>query len=226
VLYRDVTQIYSNTHQRCEKWSLIFHFLHFLMDALLESLITLTKLQKKAIEPVLALFTHKAVPAKHKLLAANEHCATVWFVGKGLLRAYYYPEERRRKNSQKDITTREVTNWIVPSGGFLTDISSFLHQKLSSYYIETLHDSDIYTLTYDSYLVIQKTHPEIAKAIFEHTLVMADLRVKMMNLRSPMERLEMFERLYPTLRGQISVNIQASYLNIEPATLSRLRSQF
>lgn len=120
---------------------------------------------------------------------------------------------------------REVTNWIVPAGGFLTDIRSFLYRMPATCYIETLEASKLYSLSFDNYLTIQRTYPDIARAIFENTLVMADFRVRMCNLRDPESRLEMFENKYPTLKGRLSVNIQASYLNIDPTTLSRLRSR-
>lgn len=191
----------------------------------MRNLVALTQLKKGDIDPILPLFQIQTVPARSRLLSVNDSCQTAWFVGSGVLRAYYFVEERKRTNHTSDITAREVTSWIVPSGGLLTDLCSFLHRKPAVYHIETLQNSKLYTLSYQNYLVIQKMHPEVGTATFEHTLIMADMRVRMMNLRSPIERLEMFEKLYPALKGQLSVNILASYLSIDPATLSRLRGK-
>lgn len=194
------------------------------MDALLQSLSSLTRLSKDHIEPLFSLFEVEKVQSRTSLLSINDYCSKVWFIGNGSLRAFYHIEEEKRVfNSNGSVVLREVTSWVVPEGGFLTDISSFLHKKPASYNIEAMEASKLYSLSHDNYLIIQKTHPEIAQALFEHTLVMADLRVRMANLRLPKERLKMFERLYPTLLGRLSVNTMASYLNIDPCTLSRLR---
>lgn len=194
------------------------------MDTLLHSLSSLTRLPKDRIRPLSTFFEVEKVESRTSLLSINDCCSKVWFVGNGSLRAFYdIEEEKRIHNNNGSVVLREVTSWIVPEGGFLTDISSFLHKKPASYNIESIETSKLYSLSHENYSIIQRSHPEISQALFEHTLVMADLRVRMTNLRLPKERLKMFELLYPTLKGRLPINTIASYLNIDPCTLSRLR---
>ncbi len=197
------------------------------MDLLRQGLVQFSGLPKEKIECITSLFQIANVPARHLLLSSGEKCQTAWFIGTGVLRAFYRIEEKKRAvyitGDEKNL--REITNWIVPAGGFLTDISSFLHKRQAIYNIEAIEPSKVYSLSYSNYQKIQRSHPEIAQLLFEHTLAMADSRVRMCNIRNPEERLEMFEDLYPLLKGRLSVNIQASYLNIDPATLSRIRSK-
>jgi len=197
------------------------------MDALSQNLINLTRLDKKAIEPILQFFTPIKVSAKSILLEPGSISQTAWFIGHGIMRAYSIVQEPKRSGSTEDNEqlTRETTNWIVPEGGFLTDIRSFLHQTPATYYIEALEHCKLYKLHYDNYLLIQQSFPIIARVIFENTLIMADLRVQMCLLRNPINRLQMFEQMYPGMSGRISVVIQASYLNIDRATLSRVRGK-
>lgn len=197
------------------------------MDTLLQHLITLTRLERKEIQPILRFFTPTKVLLKDALLEPNAVCNTVWFVGRGILRAYSIVKENKRSGIIDDLEqqNREITNWIVPEGGFLTDIRSFLHQTPATYHIEAIEPCKLYQLHYKNYLLIQQSYPGVARAIFENTLIMADLRVQMCNMRSAVNRLQMFERMYPGMSGRISVNIQASYLNIDRATLSRLRGK-
>jgi len=197
------------------------------MEILYQRLKSLTRFPAQELIPALDLFRLIRIPSRTVLLEAGEISDTVWFIDTGILRAFYSIEEEKRSMSfcKNEKVFREVTSWIVPEGGLLTDISSFLYQKPAHYFIEALEPCRLYALSYNNYQQISLQFPSIAKAMFEHTLTMADQRVQMCNLRSPKERLSMFLRLYPGLTARLSVNTQASYLNIDPTTLSRLRGK-
>jgi|GEM_PF-5424792 len=197
------------------------------MEILLNNLSKLTRLPEAELVPILHHFLPRTIKAGVGLLTPGAISTAVWFIGTGALRAFYHVEERRRKDGAEfqGIVFREVTTWIVPAGGFLTDVKSFLRQTPGLYHIEALEPCSLYSLSYNSYMIIQHDHPYIARAIFENTLIMADLRMQMCNLRYPEDRLAMFENMYPGMTGRLSVNIQASYLNIDPSTLSRLRGK-
>jgi CRP-like cAMP-binding protein len=193
------------------------------MELLLQNLTKLTRLPESELVSLLPYFEPMTSRENTVLLSPGVVSSSVWFIGSGVLRAFHLVEQRKRSQDE-DRLSREITNWIVPAGGFLTDVQSFLYQTPANYFVETLEACRLYRLSYHHYRVIQSSHPDIARAIFENTLIMADLRVQMCNLRAPESRLEMFEKMYPALKGRLSVNIQASYLNIDPTTLSRLRS--
>ncbi|PWJ57175.1 CRP-like cAMP-binding protein [Dyadobacter jejuensis] len=197
------------------------------METLLQQLMHLTRLDKSKVEPIMSYMKPIKVPAKKTLLKPDAISNTVWFVGNGVLRAYHTIQEEKRMSELKsgEFLEREITSWIVAEGGFLTDIRSFLHQTPATSYIETLEPSKLYRLCFEDYLSIHRAHPDIARVLFENTMIMADLRVKMCCFRNPMNRLRMFEKMYPGMSGRISVALQASYLNVDPATLSRLRGK-
>ena len=194
------------------------------MELLLQNLTKLTRLTQSELVPLLDYFLPLTARSNTTLLSPGVVASKVWFIGSGILRSFYFIEEKKRKLGE-DEPMREVTNWIVPAGGFLTDVRSFLNQTTCTYYIEALEASRLYSLSFDNYLTIQRTQPEFSRAIFENTLIMADLRVQMCNLRYSEDRRAMFENRYPGMTARLSVNIQASYLNIDPTTLSRLRSK-
>jgi CRP-like cAMP-binding protein len=195
------------------------------MDNLLQRLVNLTRLPDHEIEPVLQYFEPVNISAKAILLRPGEKSRTAWLIGSGILRAYSLVEEDKRSGSAQDSgkRIREVTNWIVAEGDFFTDLRSFIRQKPATCFIETLEDCTLYKIRYESYLIIQQSFPIIARTIFEKMIIRADQRVQMSNFRDPVNRLRMFEEMYPGMSGRISVIIQASYLNIDRETLSRLR---
>jgi CRP-like cAMP-binding protein len=196
------------------------------MNILHSNLVTFTKLKLDELEPILGFFQITKFAARAILLEKGSVCQSAWFIDSGILRAFYHLEESKRsvENNNENIT-REITNWILPEGGFLTDVRSFLHQTPSSYYIETLEQCTLYKISYDNYVIIQRLFPDIARVLFEHTTIMADLSIQVTNFRHPEDRLRMFEMIYPTLTGRLSINVQASYLNIDPTTLSRIRGK-
>ena len=197
------------------------------MEDLLHNLTKLTRLPEDQIIPILHYFIPCTVGRGARLLAPGSMSPTAWLIGRGSVRAFYQVEEKRRTRTNKteERLLREITNWIVPEGGFITDIRAFFHKAPSIYHIEALEPCRLYSLSRDYYLAIKKSHPDVACAFIENTLVMADLRVQLCNLRDAADRFAMFENRFPEMRGRLSVNIQASYLNIDPTTLSRLRGR-
>ena len=197
------------------------------MKIVRQNLITFSRLKLEELKPILGFFEITKYSSPRAILVEQGSvCQSAWFIDRGILRAYYYLEEKKRSHENNNETvTREMTNWILPEGGFLTDVRSFLHQTPSSYYIETLEPCTLYRISYDNYLIIHRLFPDISRVLFEHTTIMADLNIQVGNFRHPEDRLRMFEQISPTLTGRLSINVQASYLNIDPTTLSRIRGK-
>jgi CRP-like cAMP-binding protein len=192
------------------------HFLNHLTSTVLKKRELVDKLQH--------LFTKTSVEKGTILLRPDEQVTTAWHIHKGILRAYYELEERKRTWKEGDKNNiREVTPWLVPAPGFLTDIPSFLHQQPSTLFVEALEDCELYCLTFENYKKIYRELPDLAESMFERSVIMADSRVKMMNLRDGKARLTLLEDLYPGIANRVSVNIIASYINVDPSTLSRMR---
>lgn len=194
------------------------------MERLRAILTLLTKLPERDLTPILGLFETTEVPAKKLLLAPGTICPAIWFVGSGSIRAYYTLEERKRSKTKEETITREVTNWIVPKGGVYTDMQSFSRRVPSSYYVETLEDSRLFTLSHQNYKALSGTHYEIKEKIFEHVTLMAERRVMLSNLRYPEDRLKMMQSMLPGLMSFLPGHIQAAYLNMEANALSKVRS--
>ncbi len=197
------------------------------MEMLLSLLVKLTKMPEQNLRPILGLFELVEAPANDILLAPGTVCPKVWFVGSGSLRAYYHIEEckRKKRKDEREKISREVTNWIIPPGGLYTSVQSFSQQIPTMYYVETLEASRLFTLSYPNYLALQKSHPEIVLKIYEHVIVMSELRLHICNLHYPEDRLRMFELTYPGKTSHLTVNVKATYLNIDPSTLSRWRGK-
>lgn len=175
--------------------------------------------QLNSLEMFLAQLDTKCVQKEEILLSPKETVKAAFFVKKGLVRAYY-KEEVDRKGAY-----REVSPWIVPAPGFLTDVPGFLLNMPSSLYIEALEDSEICILTQVQYRSLSSQFSELVSYLFNKTLIKADQRVRMLYLKRPEHRLEAMDKMYPGLQNRLSVNITASFINVDPSTLSRIRAK-
>ncbi len=203
------------------------NFIHnyLIMERLLAILTILTKMPEQDLTPILGLFESVEVPAKKLLLAPDTICPAVWVVGSGSIRAYYTLVERKRSKKKDETISREVTNWIIPTGGVYTDMLSFSQRLPSSYYIETLEASQLFTLSHQNYKTLLSTCHEVGWKVFEHVSIMAEQRVMMSNLRYPEDRLNMMETMFPGLMSFLPVHIQASYISMGANALSKLRNR-
>lgn len=178
------------------------------------------------VDKLFPYFQEKSVSRGTILQKPDERVSFVWSVHRGTLRAYYYLEELKHtwKESNESVI-REISPWIVPAPGFITDIPGFLLDKAGTLYIEALEDCELYCLSKENYRSIQHEFPEFASCIFESSLIMADSRVRMLHLRHPMDRFNQLEKMYPGISTKVSVNVIASYINVDPSTISKLRGK-
>lgn len=161
-------------------------------------------------DKLLPYFQKKSINRGVTLLKPGERVSSAWSICRGLLRAYYYQEEYKHTWKDGDEhTIREVSPWIVPAPGFLTDIPGFLLDRPSKLYIEALEDGELYCLSRENYKSLQHEFPEFLDFIFERYLFMADNRVQMLHLRHPVDRLSQLEKTYPGISTRVSVNVIA-----------------
>ena len=111
-------------------------------------------------------------------------------------------------------------------GQWLTDYTSFLNQGTSTMYIEALHDTELCLIRYDR---IQKMY-ERGKGFERFGRILAEQlykdafdRGKTFALETPEMRYLKLLKEQPHLLELVTLKQIASYLGIEPESLSRIR---
>jgi CRP-like cAMP-binding protein len=187
-----------------------------MLENIKQSILSLVAFSEEDLMYFLSLFTQKKLKKYQFFLREGEICNQVAFVNTGLLRLYFL------------VDGNEHVDGFSLEGEWLTDYASFLNRQSSSMYIEALADTDLFLLSYDN---IQKMYDRgkdferFGRIIAEHLFVDAFYRGKTFALETPEMRYLKLLKEQPHLLNLVPLKQIASYLGIEPESLSRIRKR-
>lgn len=163
-------------------------------------------------------FAEILVPLKFKRgetpVKEGDVCDSLYYIEKGLTRQYYV------KNG------KEVTEHLEYEGGIVMCIESFFLQEPSRLVIETLEPSKIYAIPYNKLQELTRTSYEFCQLMFsflEHSLILSQRKADTLRFESAKERYQRTLNDHPDLVRRAPLHYLASYLQMTPETLSRVR---
>ncbi len=155
-----------------------------------------------------------AISKKKAILNEGEVCDFVAFISEGSFRYYHIKDG-----------TEKVTGFFF-SMNAVSDYASFLSQTPSMHFIEAISDSIVYKLykkdlieLYERYQKIEK----LGRIVAENLFLSVDRRLNSFLFLSPEERYHELVERNPQLSQQVPQYMIASYLGVEPETISRIR---
>lgn len=118
---------------------------------------TYYKLSDDAMSFILQHCDEQTFRAGETLHAAGEVCKYVWFIKKGMLRAYqeYYDEDRK--------TTKIYNNWFMIENDTATSVVSFFRGVPSLEAIETVEDTVVYRMSREDLFAAIDRYPGISQ---------------------------------------------------------------
>ena len=146
----------------------------------------------------------------------GRHCNKVSFLSKGLFKLYYLTEGQ------------EKIMLFFAEGQFLTDYFGYLTQTPSIRPIQALEESIVYTITRDklNHLIkTSQTWSNIARIMAEGAYILAVQRANRLLHDDFDTRFITFMTEYPSLLQRVPQHMIASYLNMTPETLSRVKKR-
>ena len=158
----------------------------------------------------------KRVPKGCYLIEAGQVCDYVAFINKGLFRTLCIVNEA------------EVTYNFSFDGNFITDYSSFVTRTPTIEFHQALEDAEVLMLSYARMQQIYTTIPQwekFGRLIAEFILVrMVERNRSMLFLNAEEQYLELM-KTRPKVIANIPQHYIASYLGIQPESLSRIRKR-
>jgi len=150
------------------------------------------------------------------IINCYERCDSIFFIDKGLVRGYYYDEDK------------EITNWFAQEQEFATSFYAFITNKSATENIQALEDCSLIEIPFlalqDLYKTFQETE-RLGRIITENYYIKLEERILSLQFKTAKERYQKFALSKPSLLQRASLGQIASYLGITQETLSRIRAE-
>lgn len=167
---------------------------------------------RRLLESVLI---RKEIPKGQIALNEGEVCHELVFVGKGMLRQFYY------KNG------KDITEHFSYEGCIVICIESFLKQEPTHLIVETLEPAVIYLFPYELVQKLTRENSEINmfyRKILEYSLIVSQIKADSWRFENAHDRYNFLFKSHPEVIKRAPLAHIASYLLMTPETLSRVRS--
>lgn len=150
-----------------------------------------------------------------KILSEGETCKHIYWIGKGLVRQYYH------KNG------KEVTEYMAVENTIVMSIESLFKEKPSFQVIQVLEPTLIYALPKQELEAVAMKSVNIQilyRKILEESLIISQMRADMLRFETAQDRYQKLVKQSPQLVLRAPLVYIASYLQMTPETLSRVRT--
>jgi CRP-like cAMP-binding protein len=172
---------------------------------------------EEEIDLYISFLKKKCLGKKEHFLQAGQICSAVAYVNKGCLRRYTID------NHDKEI----ILNFALEDY-WIGDLESLIFQKPTIFYVQALEESELLLLSQKNFI---RANEEIPKfKIFHDKKVQRNhyyalKRLSITKSATPKEKYLLLMKEQPQLFQRIPLHYIASYLGIEPESLSRLRKR-
>jgi len=183
---------------------------------LLNLLNNLVNLNHEEEELILNSFTSKTVLKGEFFLQEGQVCKHVGFIKKGLVRYFVF------KNDE------ESTFEFTKEGEFISDYSSFNSQRKSIQNIEAIEDCELLIINYEKLQRIFNNTPNgnhLGRLIIEHRFDVMVNQLLAVYMQNSEQRYQKFVSEYSDLIQRIPQYLIASYVGVQPPSLSRIRKR-
>jgi CRP-like cAMP-binding protein len=186
------------------------------MENLINYIQSKIDLGQSNIDLIKKYFVTAEVPAHTNLLKAGKVERYIYFLDTGIVKGY------------QNIDGKIVIQHLVAENNFFTSLDSFMSETSSLDYYETVTKSKLLKISKPDFDILQnetKFWAILVKEITNEHLSCKLERVKDFQILTAKERYLKFLDQYPKLALNVSIDNIASFLGMEPQSLSRIRKQ-
>lgn len=164
-----------------------------------------------------SVYRSRSMSKGEHFLLAEDVCREVAFIESGVFRFYINTDDR------------DATYYFAAESAFICDYPSFLPQRPSYVNIQALEASEIRIISFDD---LQRFYREIkfgerfGRLIAEEIFVDTVQQLASFYQDKPAVRYQNFVQRFPELVQRLPQYYIASYVGIEPQSLSRIRRRF
>ena len=184
--------------------------------SLLTQLDRIRPLSEALRQTLLSLLAYDRLPKKSSLLEMGQVNERLYFIERGLARAFYFKEGQ------------DVTAWLMLENDWIVSVESFFLQTPADESIELLEESQLVSISFADLERLYEEFPEFnytARLILQRYYIESERRLRSLRRQTAEERFEQLVRQHPHLLARVPNKHLASYLGMTPETFSRLRAK-
>ena len=173
-------------------------------------------LDKEQIGTLANLLIPMRVKKGHSVLQEGDVCEYIYYVEHGLVRQFYV------KNG------RELTEHIGYEGGIIMCLESLFRGVPSYLTIEALEPLSLFAIPFNEYMKLCEESFQFSRillSILEESLIVSQQKADTLRFETAKERYLRTLQDHPDIILRSPLHIIASYLQMTPETLSRVRNQ-
>ena len=163
-----------------------------------------------------SILVAKRFAKNEKILSEGEVCENIYWIVKGLVRQFYY------KNG------KELTEYMATENHIVMCIESLFREQPTHLQITALEPTLLYCLPKAKLEAVAMKSVNIQilyRKILEESLILSQIRADMLRFESAIDRYQKLVKRSPQLVLRAPLVYIASYLQMTPETLSRVRTQ-
>lgn len=186
------------------------------MEEVLQFLGHIRLLTQACIDDLERFVKSQKFPKGQKMLDIGEINDRLWFIKTGVLYCYSY------------VGDDPVPHWFFWDLAQVVSIGSFYPRLPSTECIVPLVDTECYYITRDQYENLCETHKEfanIARELLQKYLQIFAAHARLIQKHNPEERYQWVLDNMPELLQRVPQYLVAPWLNMDQATLSRVRNK-
>jgi CRP-like cAMP-binding protein len=151
------------------------------------------------------------------ILDIGSICRYQYFILKGLIITY-----------EPDSDGKDHVIQIGTENSWIGDLGSYTHETHSLKYLEAAEDLEVLVLDKKTLNALYQSFPILEKLfriLFQTAYIKQTERVSMMLISDAEKRFQIFKQAFPQLIGRVEWKAIASYLDMSPETLSRIKNK-
>ena len=182
------------------------------LDQIIDTIYPLASASKNLIKKSIV---ETKFPKGHILFRANKIETSIYFIKKGIARAYAYSDEN------------EITFWFGKEGDPIVSMQNYVNNKKGYEDVELLEDCELYELKTEKLqqLFLKDIHiANWGRKFSEFELIKSEERLISLQFNTATQRYLALLENYPSIIQRVQLTHIASYLGITQVSLSRIRA--
>ena len=172
-------------------------------------------LSKESLHVFADILVKRKYKKGERVLDSGEICKAMLFIEKGMTRQFYFKYDK------------DLTEHIGYEDGMVICLESYFKQEPTRLMVETLEPTVVWEMSKEAMERLAENYLDIAvmyRKFMEQSLITSQIKVDTLRFESAHERYTKLLHSHPEILKRAPLVYIASYLQMTPETLSRVRS--